>query len=138
MDEKVDFSIIIISSILPLCVISGWILTWINTSDMSKDPSVKKYYENNLYSSIAIAISIILNLLFRISQFNLIYMGIPVLVIWYGYINLWTNTALMKSDSNAKKYYKKNKDASLLIGIPIAIYTLFVVWAYFNGYIKIY
>jgi len=134
MDENTGSIIIII---LGFCVISGWILMWINTSDMSKDPSVKKYYESNLYGSIAIAISLVLNLLFRVSQFSLIYMSIPLVVLLFGYVDLWTNTAYMESDPNASKYYKKNKYASLLIGIPYAIGVVFIVWAYSNGYIRI-
>lgn len=128
MNENTQFIILII---LGLSLISGWILTWVNTTDMSHDSSVQTYYENNLYSSIAIAVAIVLNLLIKISKLHPMYMVVPALVTLYGYINLWTNTAKMKSDPNANKYYEKNKNASLLIGIPYGMSGLFLMWFFF-------
>ena len=128
MNENTQLIIVII---LGLSLISGWILTWVNTTDMSYDSSVQTYYENNLYSSIAIAVAIVLNLLINVSQLNPMYMAVPGLVTLYGYYMLWSNTAKMKSDPNATKYYQKNKKASLLIGIPYGISVLALIWFIF-------
>jgi hypothetical protein len=128
MNQNTQFIIVLI---LGLSLISGWILTWMNTIDMSDDPLIKTYYENNLYASIAIAISIVLNLLINVSHLNPLYMCVPGLITLFGYCELWANTSKMQSDPNANKYYQTNKNASLLIGIPYGISILFMMWFIF-------
>jgi len=128
MNESSQLIIIII---LGLSLISGWILTWINTANMSHDPKIRSYYENNLYASISIAVAIVLNLLINVSQLNKMYLAIPGLITLFGYSMLWSNTAEMESDSTVTKYYQINKNASLLIGIPYGISILFLTWFIF-------
>jgi hypothetical protein len=107
---------------------------------MSQDSKIRTYYENNLYASIAIAVAIVLNLLMNVSKLDPMYMFIPGLIVLSGYSTLWSNTAKMESDPNANKYYKGNKKASLLIGIPYAIMILTLIWFVFinreTGYKK--
>jgi hypothetical protein len=129
MNENTQFIIVII---LGLSLVSGWILTWINTADMSHDPKIQSYYENNLYASVAIAVAVLLNLLINVSKLDPMYMSIPGLITLFGYYKLWTNTAKMKSDPNATKYYEKNKKASLLIGIPYGISVLALVYMWIS------
>jgi hypothetical protein len=128
MNQNIQIIIIILFG---LSIISGWILTWLNTIDMSHDPKIQIYYENNLYASISIAVAIILNLLINVSKLNPLYMCIPGLITLFGYSELWSNTAKMQSDPNASKYYQTNKKASLLIGIPYGISILFLMWFFF-------
>ena len=124
---------VIIIIILGLSLISGWILTWINTIEMSEDSKIKPYYHKNLHASISIAVAIVLNLLINVSKLNRLYLCIPGLITLYGYYQLWSNTAKMQSDSNASKYYQTNKYASLLIGIPYGISILYLFWLLINN-----
>ena len=48
MNEIMDYILGFIVIILGLTLINGWRLTWNNTADMSKDPKIESYYENNL------------------------------------------------------------------------------------------
>ena len=132
MNENIQYIVVIITIMLASSLVYGWILTWRNTANMSKDPKIKSYYENNLYASIAIAVAILLNLLINVSKLDPMYMSIPGLVTLFGYYKLWTNTAKMQSDPNASKYYQANKNASLLIGIPYGISVLALVYMWIS------
>jgi hypothetical protein len=140
MNENTQYTILTIVGLSSLSIVYGWIVTWKNTANMSQDSKIRTYYENNLYASIAIAVAIVLNLLMNVSKLDPMYMFIPGLIVLSGYSTLWSNTAKMESDPNANKYYKGNKKASLLIGIPYAIMILTLIWFVFinqeTGYKK--
>jgi len=112
-------------------VINGWKLTYQNTMLMSTDNTVSDFYKNNLSVCIAIGLGVSINILLLIfPQENILYSLVPVAITTIGYILLWVNTANMKSDQNAKKYYPINEYASIFIGVPYAFAMAYGLYSY--------
>ena len=63
-------------------------------------------------------------------QENILYSLVPVAITIFGYISLWINTANMKSDQNANKYYPTNEYASIFIGVPYAFAMAYGIYSY--------
>jgi hypothetical protein len=124
----------IIYTIIAAFLVIGYGFIKVNNRIMYTDPSVDKIYSaNNTFAILAICASIGFESSTIFLKEKLINSYITVSIILYGYYILWTNTTKMQSDPNATKYYQKNKNALLLISIPLSIYILFIIWSNFNS-----
>lgn len=126
-----DILKMIIGILCIVSVINGWKLTYQNTMLMSTDNTVADFYNTNLSVCIAIGLGVAINLFLLIfPQENILYSLVPVAITTFGYISLWINTANMKSDQNANKYYPTNEYASIFIGVPYALAMAYGIYSY--------
>ena len=119
-----------------LSVLISLLLLYINTSKMSKDDNVKKYYELNIIASVMVSIAFVLFYLLHYFQdsvkaYENEIISFILLMLFIGCIILYINTNKMANDKDAKEYYNSNISSSVLVLVPFISMIVFKIYVEF-------